>query len=335
MIEFSQLTVLIVAEILIALLVISGLLIFFTLLRKERIRKAAQHLAERVQQDKPQRSERLKRLLTERYGYAGVELERKLHDILHCEMQLYQNIINGSIKEDQLFVQQVDVDVENLVLAYQNLQHRQSAPATPVVSEEEAGEVQRLQEENERLSDELRVTMDTMGRMLNEYATMFAGGITDMPKRETPASSRLDADDELLEAEATDQVIEDDVDIGVDMGDMDIPPYQAEQTVNADLYSQDEASDQMDDEVSEIIDEVMEMADELHQAEQQSKLSEKHKASISESLMDELEKVDIEIPDMENTALETDDFTPGSLEDEWAKLLEEDAASKSNKKPDG
>jgi hypothetical protein len=331
MIELSQLTVLIVAEILAALLIISGVLVFFTLLRKSRIRKAAQQLAQRVQNDKPERRERLKHLLTERYGYAGGELEQALHNILQSEMQLYQNIINGSLKDDQLFVQQVDVDVENLVLAYQNLQSRQAAPVAPVVSDDEASEMQRLQEENLRLSDELRVTMDTMGRMLNEYSTMFAGGFDETPKREKPSSPPQEKEDnELFMVSDADQALGDDADADMGTGDIDIPPYEAER--GADLSMLDDQSGLMDDEVSEIIDEVMEMADGMTQAEEQPAQAEEAKPSIDESLMDELEKVEIEIPEIQNQTVETDDLTPGSLEDEWAKLLEEDAASKTDKK---
>jgi DNA-binding ferritin-like protein len=40
----------------------------------------------------------------------------------------------------------------------------------------ESAEMLRLQEENKRLSEEVRITMETMGRMLNEYSAMFAGG---------------------------------------------------------------------------------------------------------------------------------------------------------------
>ena len=324
MIEFSQLTVLIVAEILVALLVVSGLLVFFALMRKGRIRKAARHLAERVQNDKPQRSERLKRLLAEHYGYAGSELEQTLRNLLQSEMQLYQNIINGALKDDQLFVQQVDVDVENLVLAYQGLQARQAVPAAPAVSDEEASEMQRLQEENERLSDELRVTMDTMGRMLNEYSTMFAGGMGDLTEMEIPKSS------------PSEQTMLQDEEFGLGTEDIEIPPYQGDESINDGLSMLDDGSGLMDDEVSEIIDEVMGMADEMNQSEQAP--AKDKSPSIDESLMDELEKVDIEIPDMETPAAasasdETEEFTPGSLEDEWAKLLEEDAAaSKSEKK---
>ena len=52
MLEVSSLVAMIVIEVMIGLVVLTGLLLFFTLLRKGRIRKTAAHLAERVKTDK-------------------------------------------------------------------------------------------------------------------------------------------------------------------------------------------------------------------------------------------------------------------------------------------
>ena len=44
-----------------------------------------------------------------------------------------------------------------------------SAPAT-----DQSAEIDRLKSENQRLSDEISVTMDTMGRMLGEYTQLYS-----------------------------------------------------------------------------------------------------------------------------------------------------------------
>ena len=160
MIEISQLVLLVLVEALIGLLILSGVLLFFALRRKGRIREAAQHLAQRVQGDKPARSERLKTLLQEKYGYEGKELDQAVRDITQAEMRLFQNLINGYIKDDQVHLQQVDVDEENLVQAYQGLKPPAGKTApVPQATGEDGEELARLQEENQRLSDELRVTL--------------------------------------------------------------------------------------------------------------------------------------------------------------------------------
>lgn len=345
MIELSQLTVLVAGEVLVGLLVLSGILTAVVLLRKGRIRKAAHQLAGRVQGDKPLRTERLKKLLSDRYGYGGNELEQTLHNISQAEMQLYQNIINGFLKDDQVYLQQLDVDVENLVLAYQLLKMPDGAAAR-VRDESPAGddgELQRLQDENARLSEELKVTMDTMGRMLNEYSSMFSGGTgeTYEPK---DASEQVENESAETDAPVEDPMLADAAVWGAlqDGGDIeiDIPEYSAEEAMSREPQSrrqspsevEEDAANAVDDEVSEIIDEVMGIADEMQQDEEMIESDEARPAPPSESLMDDLEKVDIELPDVDTDTQETTQAEPGSLEEEWAKLLEEDAASKADGK---
>jgi hypothetical protein len=48
-------------------------------------------------------------------------------------------------------------------------------------ADEDTSELENLRAENQRLSDELSVTMETMSRMLNEYSTMFTGGSLGQP----------------------------------------------------------------------------------------------------------------------------------------------------------
>lgn len=339
MIELSRLTVLLLGELLVALLVIVGALAFFNMKRKGRTRSAARHLAERVQADKPPRAERLKRLLAERYGYAGSELDQAVHDITQAEMRLYQNIVNGFIKDDQLSLQLVDVDVENLVLAYQSLNvpsvQVDTAPP-PAVGDDE--ELQRLREENSRLSDELKVTMDTMGRMLNEYSSMFSGGSDNTYEmariHEGTDAAAADADATQVGAGAppADQD-------GLDDDDFAIPDYSSDEATSGPAASQawsdagqeDAGESNVVDEVSGIIDEVMGIADEMSQETTPETREEKSPES-SESLMDDLEQVDIEIPDVDESGQDDEAPEPGSLEEEWAKLLEEDAASRDETK---
>jgi hypothetical protein len=335
MIELSQLTLLIMIEVLIGLVILSAVLGYFALTRKGRIRKAAHHLAERVQSDKPARTERLKTLLNEDFGLTGSELEKTLHNITQMEMRLFQNLINGYIKDDQIHLQQIDVDEENLVLAYQGLKPvlGGNAPTATTGDEGVEAEMERLRDENQRLSDELRVTMDTMGRMLNEYSSMFGGG-SDKPLARTAVTPAEEAPGETAESEPAEPAEEEIV-------DGEIPESQAEDltaestavTPEELLDNASEASSSLDEEVSEIIDEVMDIADEMTRDGDEK--PEPSTAEVGESLLDELEQVDIELPEVklsqesQETEAKTDvESEAGSLEEEWAKLLEEDAASK-------
>ncbi len=377
MIEVSPLILLVLVEAVIGLLILSGVLLFFTLRRKGRIRQAAHHLAQRVQSDEPARTDRLKTLLNEKFGYDGAELEQVVHDITQAEMRLFQNLINGYIKDDQVHLQQVDVDEENLVLAYQGLKTTAATVASSADAEGDKGdEMAQLQEENQRLSDELRVTMDTMGRMLNEYSSMFAGG-GDKPLTRAKAAQPEEPEEEGagVEAESLAEESENEIESAVaEEAQVQLPDTLTD--LPEALYDGgSEQSSVLDEEVSEIIDEVMEIADEMERDEVEDIPAEQQQEDIGESLLDELEQVDIEVPELTpaelreeagiedlaepdlatesepEPALEAEpeanpESVPvaeseaasedqpkaeaGSLEEEWAKLLEEDAESKQN-----
>ena len=343
MIEISSLTALIVAEVLVGLVILSGLLVLFALLRKGRIRKAANHLAERVQADKSNRSERLKALLADGYHLQSPLLDQTLHGIVQSEMTLYQNMLNGFLKDDQVSLQQIDVDVENLVLGYQSLGGLVSKSGNPAEGGSE--EIDHLKAENERLSEELKVTMDTMGRMLNEYSTMFADGtdefkdaVSQTQEDKAPESVQPELAEEAAvevetEAEANTEVeteaeaetppsVEDD-NVGDDMFIPDMTEQEltesslsdSEEFSGADvdelIASVENTSAAVDEEVSEIIDEVMEIADDMiHESELAEETEESKSASVSESspesteqqeqagesMMDDLNNIDIDIP---------------------------------------
>jgi len=326
MIELSRLTLLILGELFVALLALSGTLVFLILSRRERLRKAVWHLSERVRDDKPQRMERLKRLLSERYGYHGSEQEQALQGIMHNEMRLYQNLINGALEDNPLSLQQIDVDVENLALAYQALKPSEPPPAAETTTADQNEELEHLREENQRLSDELRVTMDTMGRMLNEYSSMFAGGTSELLEEQQPGSGAGDGQ----QSPATEAEVAESGYTGMETEDINIPPYS---------LPRDTADDEgklLDEEMSEIIDEVMEIADELDQGKERPPAATTEENSQGESLTDELSGVaDIEsLVDEGGAAPDDEAPEPGSLEEEWAKLLEEDAASGPEKGPE-
>ncbi|MES9939924.1 MAG: hypothetical protein ABW104_05410 [Candidatus Thiodiazotropha sp. 6PLUC2] len=368
MIEISSLTALIIAEILVGLVILSGLLVLFTLLRKGRIRKAANHLAERVQADKSKRTERLKTLLADGYHLQSPQLDQTLHGIVQTEMILYQNMLNGFLKDDQVSLQQIDVDVENLVLGYQSLGGLVSESGSP--AEGGGDELEHLKAENERLSEELKVTMDTMGRMLNEYSTMFSDGAEEFKnvasqtqEDQVPESIEIEAEADA-EVEATAEVepeipppIEDN---SVD-DDMFIPDMTDQELTESSLSDEEDSSadevDELiasvgatsaavDEEVSEIIDEVMEIADDMiHESELAEEAKEPESESapsaesaaeseqVGESMMDDLSNIDIDIPDVADVDVEqSSDFEPGSLEEEWAKLLEEESSPDEEKK---
>ncbi|EGW55740.1 hypothetical protein [Candidatus Endoriftia persephonae] len=323
MIELSGLTVLILGEVLLALFILSGVLITLTILRRSRIRKAVQALVAKVTSSKEPRQKRLRELLGGSYQYQGEALDQTVHDLSRYEMQLYQNLINGYLKQDNIALEQIDVDVENLVLGYQqlklpkNLVAGQEGVAEGGDSFDENAEIHRLKEENERLSAELRVTMDTMGKMLSEYSSMFSGGADNAvdkqqlmnmfqgePAEGEPMDEAPAADSETVEVEAVEAELQDE--------------ELAVEIVEPELESEPEPTDLPigDDGPVESVEAV-----EIDVALEEVGIGEEENTA---SMVGVMGHVDIEIPDVGET-LEDEVFEAGSLEDEWAKMLEDEA----------
>ncbi len=324
MIEISRLSLIIFGELLIGMIILSVILLGMLVTRRGKIHKAAQHLVERIQSDKVARVKRLRNRLADDYLYEGEKLEQAVHDLTQVEMRLYQNVINSYLKQDVVEFQQTDVDVENLVIAYQGL----DLPDAGAAQEDGEGindahaEIERLKDENSRLSDELKVTMDTMGRMLNEYSSMFAGGAeTDFDKvqvADEPANGEEPYEPEDTGLDASGDFTSDDH--ATSMAPESAADDQLEPSTGGD-------SDQLDDSIVAQPEQAEPAA-----VESMSDLDiialnqEGESVDMDNSMLDDLAGVDIEIPDAQELG---EAATPesGSLEEEWAQLLAEDAES--------
>ncbi|MBA1443594.1 MAG: hypothetical protein FE835_01505 [Gammaproteobacteria bacterium] len=198
--------------------------------------------------------------------------------------------------------------MENLVVGYQALELPEGTGATggavSGTDGAEEGEIEHLKTENERLSDELRVTMDTMGRMLNEYSSMYAGGSdNNIDKGDILGKFQSESVEEKEEDKTEDErdvVIEDVAGVEISEDEVIIDIDELEPGPEPELEPEPEPESEPED--------VLVLADDG-----------------DEALVDGLDPVDIEIPDVTDLEVEESVTDAGSLEDEWAKLLEEEA----------
>ncbi len=180
MIEIST-TLAVAAAEAFAIVLFTALILGYRLVRRKRIdRKAALAVAHRIKEETPARLEALRRILGEALGYTGDPLEEAVQRLSRKERLLYQRILNLYVKRDAAALGQVTIDVENhtagcLALAPRGEAVQGDAPEPAEGGAESDSEVAGLREENERLEQELRITMETMTRMLDEYSTMFGG----------------------------------------------------------------------------------------------------------------------------------------------------------------
>lgn len=185
MIEVSKLLLLVLGELVLVSIVAVMALAFLAFSKRQRDRASIKKLIARIKEDSGRREQETRKIMEERYGFAGADLDEIVTKIAREEKGFYQVLIDVYIKRNSDALQNLSVDYEGSVDTYRTLEiPRRGTTASdtdgdPVDSEE----LLLLKDENQRLTEELQLTMDTMSRMLSEYSLMFSGGAdTDLDK---------------------------------------------------------------------------------------------------------------------------------------------------------
>ncbi len=159
-----------------ALLVVFVLLLIYWLRHSaagRRDRQAVKRLVETVRKGRPEREAAIDQFLAARMGLEGGERDRTRVAILREELALLQRFAKVYRDRESGDAAQFHLTVEAATAPYLGLSGGAMATGG---GEVDPGELEALRQENQRLSEELTVTMETMSRMLSEYSSMFAGG---------------------------------------------------------------------------------------------------------------------------------------------------------------
>ncbi len=176
------LTAIVLGELLLLGWLLAGGLLLAKLWSGGKARRAARRLVELVMAQQESRSGRLREILVDRHGYAEDKAEQVSIDIDRKEKAFYQAFINIYLERDNAAIAGINVPFESVVDAYRELlpEDAPESPAEeceePLMSNVEVGRLQAqlasASADKERLSEELGMTMEAMGRMLNEYSNM-------------------------------------------------------------------------------------------------------------------------------------------------------------------
>lgn len=148
--------------------------------RNRQDRSAAQALIGQIRSDEERRLQETTRILGEGYGIGGAGLDALVKRVSREEKRFYQTLINLYLMRDAGALRNLNVAFEEAVLPYRELPLPAAGESgggdgdSVTTADADNAELRQLQEENERLSEELSITMDTMGRMLSEYSSMFS-----------------------------------------------------------------------------------------------------------------------------------------------------------------
>lgn len=182
MIEVSYLTLALVIEALVLLTVVVSVGIWMSKRNKGRDKKAIQCLVEQILHQSEIRLEKTGSFLSDKYRFEGNELSKAVKKIDTAEKLLYQKIINMYLDRDKDQLKNLDATVAELIDVYKSLSPvMPTAEEMQLISENpestaESGDTEALQQEIDRLKDELRITKETMGNMISEFSNMFGGG---------------------------------------------------------------------------------------------------------------------------------------------------------------
>jgi hypothetical protein len=157
-------------ELLLLMLVIVLVMIFLAYQAKQKDKQAAKALVTYLKESGDGRKKRLKEVFAGRYGYEGEALKKIVRGVSKRETLFYQHLLKVYLNRSGRQLVKIPMALEDTVSPYLEL----DLPKAAVAEATESPEFEKLKKENHELSEELRVTMDTMGRMLEEYSGMFA-----------------------------------------------------------------------------------------------------------------------------------------------------------------
>lgn len=159
---------------------------------RRRDRKAIDALVSNSRGRKEERMAELGDFLGEKYALEGEAHGYAVRALYKAEARLIQAFARTYLNRDARSASRFNRPVEDSVGEYWSLEagvgHADFVHAADASAEEameaaqaaaegqemvDSGELAKLRKENETLSDELRLAMDTMGRMLNEYSNVF------------------------------------------------------------------------------------------------------------------------------------------------------------------
>jgi len=143
-------------------------------IRRRREKASIDRLVALVKQDAEQREQETRKLLEKKYGYSDETLEKTTKKIVREEKRIYQTLANLFTTRDSVAMESLNINFEEAVEPYRTLDISKVVEAADAGGgvEDNGAEVERLKGLNQQLNEELKISMNTIGRMLHEYSSM-------------------------------------------------------------------------------------------------------------------------------------------------------------------
>jgi hypothetical protein len=249
-ITISSLWFWILIEALAATTIIALVLIVLMFVRKNRDRKAAAVIIQKIKEDEARRTAETKKIMLHKFGFEDGDAEKLAVRTDRAERVLYQSIINMYLQRDVNALEGLNISFETAVEPYRTLEP--PGGGTSGGSVDESKELKKLREENKRLSEEIGVTMQTMGRMLSEYSTMFAEKAQEQEKE-----LQQEAEAEETQEEQEEPIAEAAEEPGEESGEVEADEAEEDEAAVAEV----DAAEHEESEAAEAAAELEEIAD--------------------------------------------------------------------------
>ncbi len=170
MIEIDPIILMAMGEALLVLLITIIVMIVLAMKRKNNDKAAAEALVSKLKKERSARDEKVRCMLHGKYHYEDGDLDSSVRKFSKSERRFYQKFITTYLNRDHEKLSKLDREFDAATDPFFNIELPSSAEGSDDAEKEN---ISRLQLENEKLKEELGVSMKTLGRMLGEYANIL------------------------------------------------------------------------------------------------------------------------------------------------------------------
>lgn len=194
-----------------------ALLLINRIVGKSKGKKSVSELMEKIRADREARKMDIRKGLAA-YGLQDDALEAKVLEIDKRERKFYHRIATMYQNRSDAMLATLNVAFEGTTKPYYELDMKLETPAEQPADQEHGGidpaELEALQKQNQELQNELAVTMETIGRMLSEYSSMFGSEEAEgLDKDKIMEAFEVDESSEAAEEETDTTAVEEQAEV--------------------------------------------------------------------------------------------------------------------------
>lgn len=195
----SPLMILVGGELLLAFFILTIILTVVLISSGKRRRKAIRAFIVKVKESEKDRVAKIHKVLSE-YGYPEEEQEGEAKELLKAETLFFKRLIKAVMLKQAEDMTDMLEHTDTVLESYRLLMPKGTVVTAAAAGEateaagDDSGQLKILQQDNERLKNELGITMDTLSKILSEYAFMYGGGGGDSEDEQVAELAKLTPD---------------------------------------------------------------------------------------------------------------------------------------------